>query len=251
MSASLPPAASATATRLSNTRRVCRVMSPSTRLPVAGSSGIWPEKYTVLPARTACEYGPMADGAFSVAMVLRVMGDVLDGSSQSIGAAWASPAASERVAVNPADNAGAPDPTHDVGEVLAILHLDGEQQGGCRAVALDVLDVLDVRPGIGDRRRDRREHARAIEHFDAQLGAVVAFDIAVPLDGHDALGRLAELDHVRAFHPVHDDALARGQETDDLVTRQGMAAVAKAEDTALGTADADLLGGVFGRRLRM
>ena len=33
-----------------------------TMSPVAGSSGIWPEKYTVLPARTACEYGPMAAG---------------------------------------------------------------------------------------------------------------------------------------------------------------------------------------------
>ncbi|MNT71188.1 hypothetical protein D3C72_2096510 [compost metagenome] len=42
--------------------------------PVAGSSGIWPEKYTVLSARTACEYGPMAAGAFSVLMIWRDMG---------------------------------------------------------------------------------------------------------------------------------------------------------------------------------
>jgi hypothetical protein len=50
------------------------VISPSTTLPVAGSSGIWPEKYTTLPTRTACEYGPMAAGACSVLMIWRLMG---------------------------------------------------------------------------------------------------------------------------------------------------------------------------------
>jgi len=44
-------------------------------LPVAGSSGICPEKYTVLPARTACEYGPMAAGAWSVWMICLVIRD--------------------------------------------------------------------------------------------------------------------------------------------------------------------------------
>ena len=50
-----PPAASATALRFSNTCRACASMPPSTTSPVAGTSGIWPEKYTVLPLRTACE----------------------------------------------------------------------------------------------------------------------------------------------------------------------------------------------------
>src|SRR5947207_886057 len=63
-SSSPPPAACATARRFSNTCRACASV-PSRRLPVAGSSPIWPERYTVLPARIACEYGPIAAGAAS------------------------------------------------------------------------------------------------------------------------------------------------------------------------------------------
>src|SRR6476620_10049399 len=36
---------------------------PSTSWPVFGSSGICPDMYSVLPARIACEYGPIAAGA--------------------------------------------------------------------------------------------------------------------------------------------------------------------------------------------
>src|ERR1700751_3176649 len=60
-----PPAASATAFRLANTWRVCASV-PSRRLPVAGSSPTCPDRYTVSPARIACEYGPIAAGAASV-----------------------------------------------------------------------------------------------------------------------------------------------------------------------------------------
>src|ERR671931_2873961 len=59
------PAAAATAARLRNTRCVCPSM-PSASCMVAGSSPIWPERYTVLPARTACEYVPIASGASRV-----------------------------------------------------------------------------------------------------------------------------------------------------------------------------------------
>jgi (p)ppGpp synthase/HD superfamily hydrolase len=52
----LPPAASHTAFRFSNARRACAAISPTpTSSPLAGSSGIWPLKKTVLPARVACE----------------------------------------------------------------------------------------------------------------------------------------------------------------------------------------------------
>src|SRR5690606_8412559 len=44
MSSNEPPAASQTARRFSKARRACMPMSPSTSSPVAGSSGIWPEK---------------------------------------------------------------------------------------------------------------------------------------------------------------------------------------------------------------
>src|SRR5437762_12057029 len=59
------PAAAATAARLRNTRCVCPSM-PSASCSVAGSRPIWPERYTVLPARTACEYVPIASGASRV-----------------------------------------------------------------------------------------------------------------------------------------------------------------------------------------
>src|SRR6267378_1335107 len=59
------PAAAATAARLRKTRCVCPSM-PSASCIVAGSRPICPERYTVLPARTACEYVPIASGASRV-----------------------------------------------------------------------------------------------------------------------------------------------------------------------------------------
>ena len=52
--------------------REIAAMSPATRAPVAGSRGIWPDTKSRLPARTACEYGPMAFGAASVVPACRV-----------------------------------------------------------------------------------------------------------------------------------------------------------------------------------
>src|ERR671928_1456989 len=61
----LSPEAAATAARLRNTRCVWPSM-PSAICMVAGSRPIWPDRYTVLPARTACEYVPIASGASRV-----------------------------------------------------------------------------------------------------------------------------------------------------------------------------------------
>ena len=55
-------------------------MSPPTRSIVFGSSGIWPDRYTVLPERTACEYGPMAAGAFGLVIGVRDMAGLVEGS---------------------------------------------------------------------------------------------------------------------------------------------------------------------------
>src|SRR5216683_3581052 len=44
-------------------------MPPAMNSPVTGSIGICPEAKIRLPARTACEYGPMARGARSVAII--------------------------------------------------------------------------------------------------------------------------------------------------------------------------------------
>src|SRR5260370_31629788 len=60
------PAAFSTAARFSITRSVCARMSPGTSACVPGSRGIWPLVKMRSPATTACEYGPMALGAFSV-----------------------------------------------------------------------------------------------------------------------------------------------------------------------------------------
>src|SRR5690242_941403 len=222
-------------------------MSPSTSAPVTGSSGIWPEKYTVLPARTACEYGPMAAGARSVAMMLRDM-ETPRGRDDRGGAAScdasgceASARPLQRITMRAADHAGAAHATDHLGQMAATLHLHREQQRGRGGIALDVLHVLDVGVRIGDRRGDRGQHAGAIDDLDAQLGAVVALHIAIPLDRHLALGRLAQFGDVRALLAVDHDALAGGEIANDLVAGQRMAAVGEAEHAALGTGDADLL----------
>src|SRR5215469_16763880 len=126
------PAAPATAFRFSNTRRACAVMSPGTSAPVAGSIGVWPEKYSVLPQRTACEYGPMALGASGEAMIWRDMGASCVGSRASI----ASVRHCLRVPIDPMYHRRIAHPAHHVREVLAIAHLDGEHQGGGLLIAL-------------------------------------------------------------------------------------------------------------------
>src|SRR5713226_3894203 len=62
-------AASNTAVKFRSTCSVCSATPPETNSPVAGSIGICPEAKIRLPVRTACEYGPMARGARSVAMI--------------------------------------------------------------------------------------------------------------------------------------------------------------------------------------
>src|SRR5690348_796745 len=119
------------------------------------------------------------------------------------------PQRSDRMAPDCADDRKAPHAPHDVGEVLPVPDLDREEQDRRDAVAFLVLDVLDVRAGVGDRGRDLREHAGLVRDLDAKLHLVVAADADVPGDIDDALGILQELGHVRAFDAVYDDALDR------------------------------------------
>src|SRR6266478_1074864 len=68
-SASEPPEARATASRL---RKACRAWAPKSSPAsdcVAGSSPIWPDRNTTSPVLTACEYGPIAAGAFGVVII--------------------------------------------------------------------------------------------------------------------------------------------------------------------------------------
>src|SRR5215218_5667369 len=53
-------------------------MSPETIWPVAGSIGTWPETKSSEPARTACEYGPIASGADVVETACRTSGRLDD-----------------------------------------------------------------------------------------------------------------------------------------------------------------------------
>src|SRR6478736_5937058 len=107
MSSKVPPAALTTARRLSNTRRVCVLMSPSTICPVAGSSGICPDRKRKPPRRTAWEYGPMAAGAWSVAIGIRVMRAILQ-------------------PLHPVHHAEAAHFADHVGQVLAVADFDAE-----------------------------------------------------------------------------------------------------------------------------
>src|SRR6516225_8882959 len=82
----LLPAAWRIAVRLFSTRSVCSAMPPEIRLPVAGSNATWPEMKTNPLALMACEYGPMAFGAWGVETGSRVeviMGVFLTHSKRS------------------------------------------------------------------------------------------------------------------------------------------------------------------------
>ena len=64
------PLASRIAPTLATLWRACSSMVAPAISPVAGSMGIWPEVNSRFPTDTACEYGPMAAGAFSVCVYL-------------------------------------------------------------------------------------------------------------------------------------------------------------------------------------
>ena len=62
---SVPAASRITPTFLQDCSAWVSIVSPETA-PVAGSTGIWPEINYIFPETLACEYGPIAAGAFAV-----------------------------------------------------------------------------------------------------------------------------------------------------------------------------------------
>src|SRR3954469_7977038 len=70
-SASDAPPALATVSRLRRHCLVCSPTSPPTSSPVAGSSGVWPERNSSSPVRIAWLYGPTAAGAPSAVTAWR------------------------------------------------------------------------------------------------------------------------------------------------------------------------------------
>src|SRR6185312_876203 len=117
------------------------------------------------------------------------------------------------IAIDPMHHRRIAHAAHDIGKVLAVAHLDGEHQRRGLLVALLVLDVFDVGIALGDGRSHGGENAGLVVYDDAQARAIIAGYFAVPVDGDDALGRLAVFGHVRAIRAMHDDALARRQVT--------------------------------------
>src|SRR5262249_46252868 len=71
--ANVAPAAASTSPRFFITWRVSASIPPRTSPPESGSSPIWPLQNTSSPTRIACEYGPIAAGAFGLTIgVLRI-----------------------------------------------------------------------------------------------------------------------------------------------------------------------------------
>ena len=119
--------------------------------PLSGSSGIWPDRYTVSPTRTACEYGPMAAGARSVWMMSRDM-RILRIKEASYRAAHSCTGRGEaQIALHAQHDLEPAHAPHHFGQVLAVAHFDLEADRGDVGVAFDVFEPVDVRFGLGDR----------------------------------------------------------------------------------------------------
>src|SRR5690606_35692377 len=240
-SSSEPPPAWQTARRVSKARRAWAARSPGTSAPVAGSSGIWPERKTVLPARVACEYGPIAAGASPVRTGCLGMRDIL---ATQVAADYDRPAppppwSAGLLALHAMDHAQPAHLADHVGQVGAIAHFDGELDHRDVGIALQVLHRIDVGVGLGDCRRHLRQHARAVLDLEAQRNVVVAADLAVPADVDPAFGRLAVLGHVRALDPMHHHATPGGVVTHDVVARDRHAAVGEGQHATFGAGDQD------------
>src|SRR5690606_20402616 len=127
----------------------------------------------------------------------------------------------------------------DVGQVGPVADPEREADHGDVGVALEVFDAFDVGFGLGDRRRHLGQRTGLVLGLDDQRHVVLADHLAVPADGHPAVGRLAVVGDVGAVHPVHHDALAGGVVTHDLVAGDRHAAVGEADHAALVAGDQD------------
>src|SRR5207253_7251572 len=138
------PAAARTAPRFSITRSVCARMSPGTNCCVAGSSGICPLVKMKSPSEMACEYGPIAFGAFSVEITLMLLHPH---AALPVGVALA-------VLVGAEQSAGLVLPGADAALELAVDGLD----------LATVLDVADAVGATSQRQRRRQEKNQSLFH---------------------------------------------------------------------------------------
>ena len=126
-----------------------------------------------------------------------------------------------------------------VGQVFAVLDLDHEQHRRRAQIPLLVFDGVDIRLRLRDRSSNRCKDTWLVVDDHLQGHLEIATDVPVPGNLDEALGALAELGDIRAFELVHDDALAGRQIADNVVARQGMAAVPERDDAALCARDQD------------
>src|SRR5688572_7272634 len=239
------PAAAAMAFRLSNTRRTWVSMSPPTSSPVAGSSGICPDTYTVLPTLIAWEYVPMAFGAASVDMTSRanaVSSFSKRGRKDSPRShaktrmATASPASGERA--QHAQYLGhAADGTDDAREMPAVVHEQLEDQRRAVAVPLDDRDAIDVALRLGNRGRDLREHAHAVRDLDLDLDMEQPVGGRLPGDRHPFFRLLAEGRQVPAGLAMDHDATPARKIGEHRIVRYREATARVGHDQALGAGD--------------
>src|SRR5690606_15031730 len=214
MSCSLPPAASATSARLSNTRQTW-ASKPSTTSMVFGSSGIWPDRYTVLPTLMAWEYVPIAAGACSLVMTCLFM-------NVSIGC-------SVLQSSDPHDALQHADPFDQLGQVQAAANAQHQLHHADAAVALVDADLVDAGVGDGDAGGQLGDDAPLVFQLHAQLHGEFATDVLVPGQLQDLFIVTAVLRQVLAVFLVDDHALAGGDETDNGVARDGVAAAGEAD----------------------
>src|SRR5262245_42019522 len=208
------PAASRTALMLPSTRSTSSSIVPRTSSPVAGSSGICPDRNSRSPERTAWLYGPMARGARAVVMV-----------SRSIMVPPVAMAASGDLPLDVIHAFDALEPIDDPVQVLDVA--DVQNQGDLAAAVLEGprLDVPDVRLGVGNGLRDPRQDAGPILREDRQTD--LELRLVRPLPDHldPALGIVEELLEIgAAFRVDRHTPAARDVAHDRLATDRVAAA---------------------------
>src|SRR5690606_37311463 len=100
--------------------------------------------------------------------------------------------------LHPDHHRQAADAADDVGQVLAVAHVDREHDHGRAQIAFLVFDVVDVGFGFGDGGGDAGQHTGLVFHFHPDRGAEITADFAAPADRHPALRRLAQFRYIRA-----------------------------------------------------
>ena len=127
--------------------------------------------------------------------------------------------------------------------MYTIGHGNHELDGRDAAILFGQVDMLYVGRHVGNRCRERRQHAALVSHLYPHVSEVLALDVLGPL--HRELPVfLAALGNIRTATLVNHDALAGRHETSDRVTRHRSAAFRERDHHALGALDRQRLAGI-------